>query len=146
MATSSLGNSSVAQMTPLAVEEYREIGLNLRHYSNMQYVNLTLALAAQAALLTTLLRNPPLPTATRVILSAGGALITILFYVNEHRIRLYWTCYFRRARELDDLLNFAQYVKAPGRSVVSSGMAIRALFIVLFIFWIVSVSVPRILS
>jgi hypothetical protein len=128
-----------------AVEEYRELGLNLRHYSNMQYVNLTLALAVQAAILSTVLRNPPLSETTRVFMSISGVLMAALFYINEHRIRSYWAAYFHRARELDEMLEYFQYVRAPGRSMISSGVAIRTLFALVFLFWAVSIFVPSIL-
>jgi hypothetical protein len=102
----------------------------------MQYVNLTVALAVQAALFTTILRTPPPSEPVRVTLGVAGALMTILFYINEHRIRAYWHAYFRRACEVEQKLEFRQYLCAPPRGRISSGNAIRALFIVLVIFWI----------
>jgi hypothetical protein len=129
-----------------AVEEYRELSVNLRHYSNMSYVNLTLALAVQAALLTTVLRDPPPPVTVHVLMGLGGMLLTALFYVNEHRMRAYWTAYFRRAAELEEKLDFASYQQAPRHSLIRSSVAIRVVYIVLFLFWAAAVFYPTIFT
>lgn len=56
----------------------------------MQFVNLTLSLPTQAALLTTLFRSPPLSATCRVILEFAAILFTIFFNINKHRPRSYW--------------------------------------------------------
>jgi hypothetical protein len=128
------------------IEEYKEIGLNLRHYSNMQFVNLTLSLATQAALLTTLFRSPPLSVTCRVILEFAAILFTVLFYINEHRLRSYWRSFLTRAITLEKELNLAQYRNAPNRALISSGNAIRGLYVTLSLFWIAALCFPGVLQ
>ena len=127
---------------PRHIEEYREIGLNLRHYSNMQFVNLTLALAGQAALFSVAFRTPPVAGAAKVVVAVGGMMMAVLFYVSEHRIRAYWRSYFKRAEVLETRTGFSQYANAPNNAKVTSGNAIRLLFVVLVLFWGTSAFVP----
>jgi len=129
---------------PRYVEEYREIGLNLRHYSNMQFVNLTLALAVQAALFSTAFRDPPLAGTAKIVVAVGGMMMAMLFYVSEHRIRAYWRSYFRVAEILEMRTGFSQYANAPNNARITSGNAIRLLFIVLVLFWGASAFMPDI--
>jgi hypothetical protein len=129
--TSSPGGQGVA--------EYQELGQNLRHYSNMQYVNLTIAFAVQAALLSVVFRDPPASSIARVVVSLGGVLTAALFYIHEHRIRSYWYAYFARACVLEVELGFGQYHVAPRRKILSSGAAMRTLYIVIMAFWMFSV-------
>ena len=134
------------QPDQMQVEEYKEIGLNLRHYSNMVYVNLTLFLTSNAAILSVIFGRDkdsgPLGTAARVIFEAAGILLTIVFFVNEYRLRLYWHTYFSRAIAIEGQYDLSQYSAAPPRSRISSALAMRATYALVAAFWALTLVIP----
>jgi hypothetical protein len=120
------------------LEEYKEIGANLRHYSNLRFANLTLYTAISGALLSVAYES--LSEAGKGLgvgaLAIFGILAGILLWVNESRIQAYWYAFLGRGREIEIELGSKQYTQAPKKSLISSRNAARSYFVLVSILWI----------
>jgi hypothetical protein len=77
-------------------------------------------------------------TLERLVLKIGGLLATLLFWVHQERTMAYWNHFVQRAADLEKELGFKQYSTRPRAGILSSFKAMRLLFIVLALFWIVA--------
>ncbi len=135
------------------LSEYEDVSDNIRQHSNMRFAQMTLFFAITGVLLAlfanpTLLQSkfqisPPeplqlidVPAATLIAL--GGILSSLVFWTMEERVNDYWHHYVRRAKELERVLHFTQYSTRPAKRFVTATNAVRMLYVVVALFWILS--------
>ena len=128
------------------VEEYKEVGHNIRLFSNMRFAQLTLFLALTAGLLTvTFGLNPPLEGLYQLILKLFGLFVTYFFWIMEERSSYFWKYYMDRAQFLEIQLGYFQYIGRNPKVIYEDKIpklkfnatnAVRALFFVIELFWI----------
>jgi hypothetical protein len=117
------------------LEEYVEVGENIRHWQNMRFVSMTVFMAIMGALAAGLFQFTEAPPMGRIALRAAGLLIAICFWIMDERIVTYWKAFVARAQWLDERLGFQQYRRMPARGVITSGNAVRALYLMFVLFW-----------
>jgi len=80
-----------------------------------------------------------LTDAARISVKLLGLLAVVTFWVQDERIVQYWQSFVARAKVLEEELKFKQYSLTPQRNVIlTSGNAIRLLFFMFTIFWIIA--------
>ncbi len=119
-------------------DEYIDASNNARQFQTLRFAELTIYMALTGALVAVTFSKiaaPVDPLAT-VALKVAGILITLLFWILQERTMLYWRHFVKRAAELEPELGFRQYSTRPSEGWVTSQNAIRALFVVLTVFWL----------
>ena len=120
-------------------DEYLDASSNVRHWSTLRFAQLTIYIALTAGLLNILLgRGAPATGRTAIAIELAGVLTTLVYWVLQERTMLYWYAFVRRAAELEPGLGFRQYTSRPRSGPFSSSNAMRALFLVMFLFWTAS--------
>lgn len=114
--------------TERMVEEYKELGANMRHYGNMRFAQLTLYFAFNAGLVAAVFTSdPPLSDGVRLVLKIVGAIAAFGFGVMEERAADYWHGFRRRAEALDDVLGYAQYRSREAKRLITATNAARSM-------------------
>jgi len=94
--------------------EYLDASNNQRQFQTMRFAQLTVYLALTGVLLNLLLGGSAAkPGYVRLILEAGGLLITLLFWIHQERTMAYWNHFVRRAAELEEELGFQSTARGP---------------------------------
>jgi hypothetical protein len=94
--------------------EYSDLTSNMRHYASMRFAQLTIFAAITAALLKFLLdSNSSLQPTIKELLTWGGFVISLVFWVMEISSALMWRHFARRAAELESKLGYRQYSTLP---------------------------------
>jgi hypothetical protein len=118
-------------------DEYLEVGQNMRQFGNIRFAQITLFVGMNAGILAGLSQSGAgLSDTTRIFLKIGAIIVTILFWILDQRAMDYWHHFRRRSIELEKVLGFEQYTKAPVTNVLNATNAIRVLYLVLLVFWI----------
>ncbi len=121
------------------LEEYKDLSANMRQYASMRFAQLTLFIAMTAGLFNLLFgSNSTISGLPRDIFKSVGILIAIAFWVMEERAADYWHHFRRRAVELESELGYRQYTTRPVRNFISATNAVRLLYGVVVIFWLIS--------
>jgi hypothetical protein len=119
--------------------EYLDVSSNIRQHSTMRFAQLTLFIAITAALLNVYFgRSIPLPTGANLALKIAGLLVVVIFWVMEERVGDFFHHYRRRAVELEKQLGYSQYSETPKRRIVTATNAVRLLFLLIGIFWLLA--------
>jgi membrane associated rhomboid family serine protease len=118
-------------------DEYREVGENIRHWQHMRFTAMTVFIAVSAGLLAASFQwKANLTPMTGISVRLMGVLSVIIFWVQDERIVQYWKNFSARAKALEKELKFQQYSTMPPRNrLITSGNAIRLLYIMFFVFW-----------
>ena len=120
-------------------DEYMDVGENMRQFGNIRFAQMTLFVGMTAGILAGLFQSgSALSDTTRIILKIAGIVITLFFWVLDQRAMVYWNHFRQRAIELEKLLGFQQYTKAPATGIFSATNAIRVLYLLILVFWIVT--------
>jgi hypothetical protein len=121
-------------------DEYHEVGENIRHWQNMRFTSMTVFMGVMAGLLAANFQwGKNLTDAARISVKLLGLLAVMTFWVQDERIVQYWQSFVARAKVLEKELKFKQYSLTPQRNVIlTSGNAIRLLFLMFTIFWIIA--------
>lgn len=130
------------QPNTFLIEEYKEIGLNLRNISNLQFAQITVLIAFSGGL-NTLLRNTS-SEPTDLFIRMTGIILVLLFITMNERVIAHWRCYWRRAIEIEVILGFKQYTIRPPITLFTQTNAVRVLHLLLICYWIVSIYYPNI--
>lgn len=104
----------VRQLPPhklsIALEEYKEVGTNLRHYGNMRFAQLTLFVAISGGLLAAIFaKDSSLSFCQKVVVEFLGLLLAAAFFVIEKSAIQWWNRYYDRAKALENILGMRQY-------------------------------------
>lgn len=119
-------------------DEYRDIGENIRHWQHMRFTSMTVFMAVSAGLLNALFQwKVSLPMLANISIRVMGIMSVLVFWIQDERILKYWQGYSARAKALEKILKFQQYSTTPPRNrILTSGNAIRLLYITFLVFWI----------
>lgn len=103
------------------VEEYREIGKNLRYYYSLRLVHLALFMLITAGLIVLVFGlNASMSLPKQILLKILGMLTAIAFFLMEERASDLWALYRARAEELEKVLGFNQYSRASDAQLMES--------------------------
>lgn len=117
-------------------DEYLDASSNVRHWTTLRFAQLTIYVALTAGLLNVLLgKGGPPSGRTALAIELAGLLTTAVYWLLQERTMLYWYTFVRRAAELEPELGFRQYSGRPTSGLLSSSNAMRALFVVMLLFW-----------
>ncbi|WBL43544.1 hypothetical protein PBT90_02410 [Algoriphagus halophytocola] len=116
------------------IEEYREVNLNMRHFSNMRVAVLTILLAANGAAFQAIGNQEELWV--RFGIGTLGIISTLVFYVFENRVTAYYLHFQARAKVLEKKLGMRQYTSPFKSPRINATLIIKFLYLVLFLFWI----------
>ncbi|WP_162085244.1 hypothetical protein [Sulfuriferula nivalis] len=118
------------------LEEYKEVGANLRQYGNMRFAQLTLFVAVTGGLLAAnFSKDIGLSACQKLAVAFFGLLISMAFWVMEERSTDWWNRYYKRAEQIELELGMHQYLHRKNRSILSATFAVRAVFAVVVMAW-----------
>jgi hypothetical protein len=124
-----------------ALAEYLDASTNVRHFQTIRFAQPTVLISIFVALVTILHLSPvKLDPSVRTLIEAFGLLATLSFWTLQERTMLFWYHFINRAAELEKELGFKQYSMRPRPALrfVSSHSAMRSIFAILALFWVVS--------
>lgn len=131
----------MAETTKLSKEdakvEYIDVSSNLRHWNTLRFAELTIFIAVTGAMLN-LVFSGTVPPIVNILLKLAGALISLMFLILHERTMTWWYRFVERAAELEEQLGFQQYRNRPRGHRITGTVSIRIFFIILILFWIVS--------
>ncbi len=80
----------------------------------------------------------PIDVLAVTLIALGGILSSLVFLTMEDRVNYYWHHYVRHAIELERVLHCTQYSTRPTRRFLTTTNAVRFLYAVAALFWIMS--------
>ena len=126
-----------------ALDEYKHLGEDLRHYGILRLARLTLLLGTTGAMVTALatdaVREHPL---VFVLLKVGGLVIALVFAVMDYRSGVHWLRLQQRSNQLAAVLGFESRPVAYGWNPLATTGASRALHLFLVFGWIFALLLP----
>lgn len=124
------------------IEEYKEVGQNMRFYGNLRFAQMSLFSLLSSGLISIVFRpDNSLPLSLKWILKVLGMMLVILFYIIEKRSTKFWEHYRDRALELQKTdLPCRQYSNLPKRRcwLDSATNAASIIYLSVLMFWIIS--------
>lgn len=118
------------------LDEYKEIGANLRQYGNMRFAQLTLFVAVSGGLLAAnFSKNIDLSVCQKLVVEFFGLLLAVAFWVMEERSTDAWNRYFSRALQIERELGMQQYSQRKPKTLISATNAVRAVFALVVLAW-----------
>lgn len=124
-----------------ARDEYLDVSTNIRHFQTIRFAQPTVLISILIALVTILhVSRVDLDPTVRTMIESFGLVTTLSFWVLQERTMLFWYHFINRAVELEKELGFKQYSTRPRPALrfLSSRIAMRGIFLVLTLFWVVS--------
>jgi hypothetical protein len=108
------GNNIMEKEKCALEEEYKDLSANMRHYSNMQFAELTVLVAITAGLMT-LLTKPNSAELSKLIhfIHICGITIAVIFWLMEESAIYMWAHFATRAAQIEEL-GYRQYLNLPG--------------------------------
>lgn len=119
--------------------EYLDVSSNLRHWNTLRFAELTIYIAIMGAMMNLAFAGPSGPLSLfGIIIRVAGFLVSLLFWILQERTMAWWYTFIDRAAELEEVLGYKQYRRRPRGHKLTGRMAIRLMFFVIMIFWLVS--------
>ena len=120
------------------LEEYKEIGTNLRQYGNMRFAQLTLLVAVSGGLLAAVFsKDVGLSIYQKWAVEFFGLLITVAFWIMEESATDWWNRYYKRALQLElEQLGTRQYSQQKSKTLFSATYAVRTVFVLIVLVWL----------
>jgi hypothetical protein len=135
-------HSLTNMMEPSPLDEYKEAGINFRHYSTQFAALFGVFIAITAGLISVAFGAKQADsTFTQIALRVFGVIQTLFLWICMESANYLFGCFIRRAAELEKDMNFKQYSQlpgAPGFHLRPSAWATRVLFILSLMFWVIS--------
>lgn len=120
--------------------EYQELASNIRHWEQMRWVSMTVFMALMVASIGAMISNDiRLDGLTSQLVRVVGLSIVLIFWVQDERIVAYWVSMRARACEVEKDLGIEVFSRTPKRGLFSAGSAVRALYLILAVFWCIQV-------
>ncbi len=124
-------------------EEYLDLSTSIRHWGNMRFAQLTVFIALTAGMFAAVYHQDFAQSGLpELMVKIGGCAVAVIFWRMDERVVQYWCSAKARAIQLEDTLGYGQYRSAPPRGFFCSGNAVRALFLMQLLFWIMSIAMP----
>ena len=126
-------------MEPSLIDEYKELGANMRHYSTHYTVLLGVFLALSGGLISVVFgANAPTSFVVLFTLKCVGFFFTVLFWMKTESAHFLWGRFIRRAAEIEPQLGFSQYSSLPDSPKFRlrlTAWATRIMFLLVALFW-----------
>ena len=126
-----------------ALDEYKHLGEDLRHYGILRLARLTLLLGTTGAMVTALatdtVRSHPI---VFMLLKVGGLVIALVFAIMDYRSGLHWLRLQQRSNMLAEALGFESRPVAHGWNPLATTGASRALHLFLVFGWVFALLLP----
>lgn len=120
----------------ILLEEYKEIGANLRQYGNMRFAQLTLFVAVTGGLFAAIFsKDTGLSQCQKWAVEVFGLALTIAFWVMEKRSTDWWYRYFKHALHIESQLGMGQYSSGGKHALISATQAVHAVFVSVGVLW-----------
>lgn len=120
--------------------EYIDVSNNLRHWNTLRFAELTVYMAITGAMLNVVFgKSTPPPLGVGLLMKGSGILVSLLFLILHERTMSWWYRFVERAAELEETLEFEQYRRRPQGHKMTGTVSIRLFFIVMVLFWAVSI-------
>ena len=121
-------------------DEYLDATANMRHYSNLRFLQLTVFVAVTGGLIAILSGTDTKTTLGAELLVKGiGVLMSVAFLFLEIRIVRHWEYHRHRAEELEDVLGLRQFKCRPRYTWINGRNAAYMIFVGIGTFWLVTV-------
>jgi hypothetical protein len=124
------------------LEEYKELGANIRHSGTHYGVLVGVFLAVTGWLISTEFgQNASNSKFVSFSLKFVGLAMTVLFWVMVESAHFLWRHYVQRAAQIESTTGYKQYSTLPGAPefyIRPAAWAARTLFICVIIFWFVT--------
>ena len=122
--------------------EYLDVSSNLRHWNTLRFAELTIYIAMMGAMMNVAFAGgSDSPSTFGVVVRAAGVLVSLLFWILQERTMAWWYAFVHRASELEEVLGYKQYRRRPKGHRLTGRVAVRLLFIVIIVFWLVSLAI-----
>lgn len=119
--------------------EYLDVSTNLRHWNTLRFAELTIFIAITGAMMNVVFgRSAELSRSFVILAKLAGVFVSVLFLILQERTMQWWYRFVERAAELEEELGFQQYRRRPSGHRVTGRVAMRMFFVVIILFWIVS--------
>ena len=139
------GENNMTNLTKeehLAALEYAEVGLNMRHYGNMHFAELTIFFAVSGVMLWSVVeKGASMPKVVLLSANLAGILLCILFSLLARRVCDNWDKLLARAIKLEAILGFQQYSVVPPKRHFTNRQTIYYIYAVLGLLWVVNIGV-----
>lgn len=132
--SSNSSKQSATSNNAYILEEYKEVGNNMRHFSNMRVAVLTIVLAINGVLLEKFATIDNL--FSKLSIFTIGVISSFVFLIFEKRVTTYYLHYQSRAKELETQLQFSQYLTQPPRSRINATFVTRLLYWTFILIWL----------
>lgn len=120
-------------------EEYNDVSRNIRHYSNLRFIQFILYILCTAGLITFLLLQLSSGNWLRLCLKIIGIVISVFFGLMEKQAADIVQYLFRRAVEIEELLGFKQYTNYPAGRLLKIVDAVRLIIWGGTLLWLLAV-------
>ena len=121
-------------------QEYADVSNNIRHYSQLQFAQLTLCIAIIAGLLSILFGSSNVSNQfLRTSLEIAGILLASLFYFMSVRVQEYWDARVNRAKEIEVKIGFSQYSTTPPKKFLSNRLAVDLVYGLIALLFVICV-------
>lgn len=121
-----------------ALDEYKEVGTNFRHYSDLRFKQLGL-FGAIATVIVAAYASDRVPDAVRRVAPLAGLLATVCFYALDVRANAYRVRYVHIARRLEDVLGFSAYNDTRLHWTWYTLAVYTVLYLMMGILWVLAV-------
>jgi hypothetical protein len=126
-----------------ALDEYKHLGEDLRHYGILRLARLTLLLGTTGAMITALATDTVRANAILfALLKVGGLVIALVFAVMDYRSGAHWLRLQQRSNVLAQALGFEPRSIATAWNLLATTGASRALHLFLVLGWIFVLLLP----
>ena len=134
---------SRAALPGSALDEYKHLGEDLRHYGILRLARLTLLLGTTGAMITALATDTVRANAILfALLKVGGLVIALVFAVMDYRSGAHWLRLQQRSNVLAQALGFESRSIASAWIPLATTGASRALHLFLVLGWIFVLLLP----
>ncbi|MGA2446873.1 MAG: hypothetical protein ABSG50_15780 [Opitutaceae bacterium] len=129
--------SNLTKEEELAEREYAEVGLNMRHYGNMHFAELTIFFAVNGVMLWSVAeKGASMPKVEVISTEIAGLILCFLFLQMALRVCDNWDKFLARAQELEKILSFRQYAVRPRERLFNNRRAINSIYAVVALLWL----------
>ena len=143
MNDTSTSPSSGAAVAGNALDEYKQLGEDLRHYGILRLARLTLLLGTMGAMITALatetVRTHPVLFG---LLKIAGLVVALVFAIMDYRSGAHWLRLQRRANVLAQVLGFESHPTAHAWNPLATTGASRVLHAFIVCGWIFVLLLP----
>ena len=118
-----------------SIEEYKEVGANMRQYVGLRFAQMTVFFAMTGGLIGAIYHIDKINVSSSLF-KLVGLMVTGAFWVMEQRAVDCWDHYRQRAVALEESLKFKQICTRPTSGIISATNAVRVVYGTACAFWL----------